>query len=113
MSFQSSQHLQDVGAVQRPLTAGQPRVRLAGSLFGLMGVWILASGCGGGPPALKPPDLNPSAAADAAMELYDKNGDGILDSEELEACPALAKAAGVRRSEGGVVSWRSWRRKRD
>jgi hypothetical protein len=31
------------------------------------------------------------AASKAAMEQYDKNGDGLLDQTELKACPALLR----------------------
>jgi hypothetical protein len=47
----------------------------------------VAVGCGG-------IDLNvvdPDAAGAAAIEQYDKDGDGLLDKTELKACPALLK----------------------
>lgn len=62
------------------------------------GVMIfLATGCGG-PSGVAPPDWAPDAMADAAMELSDKNGDGILDKQELSAAPGLKAAA---EAEGG------------
>ena len=33
--------------------------------------------------------VDPVVASKAAMEQYDKNGDGLLDQTELKACPAL------------------------
>lgn len=33
--------------------------------------------------------VDPVAASTAAIEQYDKNGDGLLDETELKACPAL------------------------
>jgi hypothetical protein len=57
-------------------------------------VWILGSaalialaGCGG----IKSIMVDPVAASKAAMEQYDKNGDGFLDKTELKACPALLR----------------------
>jgi hypothetical protein len=35
--------------------------------------------------------VDPVAASKAAMEQYDKNGDGVLDETELKACPALRR----------------------
>lgn len=62
--------------------------------IGLRGVWILCSvtltaiaGCGG----VKAYRVDPVAASKAAMEQYDKNGDGFLDQNELKACPALLR----------------------
>ena len=45
------------------------------------------SGCGG----IKEFRVDPVAASKAAMEQYDKNGDGLLDMTELRACPALLR----------------------
>jgi len=94
MSSHYSEHLTDEGAVPHFLTATVTKIellswRLPGSLISLAGVCLLASGCSGGPPPLTPPDIDPAAAADMAFELYDTNGDGLLDGEELEACPAI------------------------
>jgi hypothetical protein len=49
----------------------------------------LLVGCGSGPPKLHPPDLDPDAAAQQAMALYDKDSDGNLSAEELQACPGI------------------------
>jgi len=46
------------------------------------------AGCGG----VKSYTVDPVAASKAAMEQYDKNGDGLLDKTELKACPALLRA---------------------
>jgi hypothetical protein len=46
-------------------------------------------GCSGGPPALRPPVLDPESAAKEAVALYDKDGDGILTADELKACPGI------------------------
>ena len=45
------------------------------------------AGCGG----LKEYRVDPVAASKAAMEKYDKSGDGLLDQTELKACPALLR----------------------
>lgn len=48
---------------------------------------IALAGCGG----VKSVMVDPVAASKAAMEQYDKNGDGFLDKTELKACPALLR----------------------
>jgi hypothetical protein len=49
---------------------------------------ILAiSGCGG----IKSHMVDPVVASKAAMEQYDKDGDGLLDKTELKGCPALLR----------------------
>jgi hypothetical protein len=45
------------------------------------------AGCGG----VKAYRVDPVAASKAAMEQYDKDGDGLLDQTELKACPALLR----------------------
>ena len=45
-----------------------------------------AVGCGSG---VKEYLVDHEAASAAAIEQYDKNGDGLLDETELKACPAL------------------------
>jgi len=50
------------------------------------------AGCGG-PSSIKTPRIDAAAAARQAMELYDKNGDGILTSDEIDADPCLKQAA--------------------
>jgi hypothetical protein len=48
------------------------------------------AGCGAiGRPAVKPPSVNPSQAASAAIELCDKDANGLLSAGELAACPGL------------------------
>jgi hypothetical protein len=49
-------------------------------------------GCSRGPTAIKVPPIQPEAAAEAALTLYDKNGDGLLAADELASCPALVDA---------------------
>jgi hypothetical protein len=48
---------------------------------------VAVAGCGG----VKEFRVDPEAASKAAMEQYDKNGDGLLDMTELRACPAMLR----------------------
>jgi hypothetical protein len=45
-----------------------------------------------GPSAIQVPKVNPSAATQKALELYDKDKSGTLDKTELAACPGLLAA---------------------
>ncbi len=65
----------------------QASPRRAGSCVIL--VVVLASGCGGGPPALKPPDIDATAAGAAAIAQFDTDGDGLISGDELRAAPFL------------------------
>ena len=59
-------------------------------------VWLCAallSGCSGRPSRVEPAELNPIAAATDAVASFDSNGDGHLDTEELDACPGLQAGA--------------------
>jgi hypothetical protein len=58
-------------------------VAVAFTLFAL----TTSVGCGG----LKEFRVDPVAASKAAVEKYDKSGDGLLDEAELKACPALLR----------------------
>jgi hypothetical protein len=50
---------------------------------------VLLGGCSGGPDRVKPPKIDPSAAATQAIELYDANQDAKLNQEELAQCPGV------------------------
>ena len=50
---------------------------------------VLVGGCSGGPERVKPPKIDPIAAATQAMELYDINHDSKLSQEELAKCPGV------------------------
>src|SRR4051812_12545495 len=50
-------------------------------------------GCSQGPGAIHPPKVNSASAAAAAIEQYDRNGDGKLAKDEWSASPALAAVA--------------------
>jgi hypothetical protein len=45
-----------------------------------------------GPSAIRVPSVNPNAAAQKALEIYDKDANGSLDAVELAACPGLLAA---------------------
>lgn len=51
----------------------------------------LGAGCSGGPARVAPPEIDPEAAARAALELYDRSADGLLDEQELAACPGMLR----------------------
>ncbi|MDO4571590.1 MAG: hypothetical protein Q4D38_14490 [Planctomycetia bacterium] len=60
---------------------------LAGSLALAV---VLGVGCfGGKPDRVIGPPYNPSAAADKAIAEFDKNSDGKIAGDELDACPSL------------------------
>lgn len=54
---------------------------------------VIAAGCGGRPARVPVPALDPQAAAAEALRLHDKNGDALLDANELKACPGLQSCA--------------------
>jgi hypothetical protein len=56
-------------------------------------LFIGAAGCSQGPGAIQPPKVNATAAAKAAIEQYDRDGDGKLAKDEWRASPALAAVA--------------------
>jgi hypothetical protein len=49
-------------------------------------------GCSHVPPRPARPSLDPASAPRAAMDQYDVNHDGKIDSNELKQCPALTQA---------------------
>jgi len=65
---------------------------------------VLAAGCVGRGPSR--PDFDPAASGAEAVRLYDKNGDGRIAGEELDACPALKMATGRadQDSDGGLTA---------
>lgn len=50
---------------------------------------LTTTGCGSGSSSIARPAVDPEAAAQAAIQLYDKDGDGSLNEEELSACPGM------------------------
>jgi hypothetical protein len=68
-----------------------PTFRCRATTFAVLTLLISASvGCGG--EAVPLPPLDPQGAAAKALELYDSDGDGLLNKTELEACPGLLSA---------------------
>ena len=51
-----------------------------------------ALGCNRGPSRIAPPSIDAGDAADAALELYDADGDGLIAGDELDAAPAIKAA---------------------
>src|SRR6266700_5830089 len=49
-------------------------------------------GCSHQPPREDPPAIDPAAASQAAIELYDSNHDGALSGAELNQCPGIKSA---------------------
>jgi len=57
----------------------------------------LVTGCGS---QLSMPPVDPQAATEAAFKLYDADGDGLLDAEEMLGSPALAAELGEYDTDG-------------
>jgi hypothetical protein len=81
-------------------------------------VLVASQGCFYRAPRAEAPSIDAGAAADRAMQLYDKDGDGELDKQELEACPGLLAAIKVYDADGNgkisrdelanrIASWKS------
>jgi hypothetical protein len=61
-------------------------------LICLLSILSLAgNGCSSRPDAIKTVDVNPSSASQAAFAAYDTNNDGLLDDQELNRVPGIAK----------------------
>ena len=58
----------------------------------LIAVAFSLSGCGGKNAPLSAPSYDPEEMARAAVQQYDKNGNGQIEGAELDACPALKGA---------------------
>ena len=71
----------------------------------LFGFAMTAAGCSQGPARIAAPNIDPESAADAALELYDADGDGSLSKDELAKCPAVLVNLSVYDPNGdGLVS---------
>lgn len=57
-------------------------------------------GCSRAPKNLSPPPLDPEAAATKAMELFDSDANGTIDSAELKESPGLRAALRTTDSDG-------------
>lgn len=63
-------------------------------LLGFVVLLALVVGCSSQPARVKAVDIDPSSASSAAIEMYDKDGDGALAATELDAVPGLKKHLG-------------------
>ena len=61
-------------------------VVLASTVLGVL------AGCSSRPPRVVQAKIDPAAAAKAAMDAYDADGNGSLSAQELVKCPALARS---------------------
>jgi hypothetical protein len=69
--------------------------RRLGLLLVLIALSILPlSACSSGKITIKQPNIDASAAGKMAIEMYDKNGDGVISGDELDHAPALKAALG-------------------
>lgn len=78
-------------------------------LFGVaaIGLWsVTGSGCDRRPPRVDPPAIDPGGAAAKAIQTYDKNGDGAISGEELDAVPGIKSALKLydKNSDGRVTA---------
>jgi hypothetical protein len=77
-------------------------IRIGGMVMAL-GV----SSCSSRPAAIQPVAISPGEASAKAIDLYDKNGDGLLSEDELTSVPALKKYKQLYDQDGdGAVSQR-------
>lgn len=53
---------------------------------------LTCSSCSFGPKAVRQPSINAGSAGSKAMEIYDKNSDGVVSGDELERAPSLKAA---------------------
>ncbi|HEY3393868.1 MAG TPA: hypothetical protein VGK58_14245 [Lacipirellulaceae bacterium] len=56
-------------------------------------ILVAVAGCSSRPGAIRPPSIDASSAAEAAIEQGDRDGDGKLSKAELAASPGLASVA--------------------
>lgn len=64
---------------------------------------LLSGGCSGRPARVAAVALDPEAAADRALAMHDKNGDGAIDADEQRACPGLAAALAIDANNDGRI----------
>ncbi len=64
------------------------------------------SSCNSGPARVNQPDIDASAAGQAAMDEYDTNGDGVVAGDELDKAPGLKAllATADTNKDGGISS---------
>lgn len=75
------------------MSTKQPRVwRVPSILIFVITIVACGLGCGKQPKNLTPPPLDPVAASQSAMEMFDANSDGVIDKSELTKSPGLKAA---------------------
>jgi hypothetical protein len=62
------------------------------------------AGCSNQPARFIPPSIDPTAAGQAALELYDTNHDGAITGAELDQCPGIKSALPKYDAGGGKVT---------
>lgn len=75
-----------------------PRPHSYPAVFGsllLTGLIAGLVGCSQRPSRISPPSINAGRASQAAMDLYDTDGDGFLAGAELEAAPSLGNSLAI------------------
>ncbi len=63
------------------------------SIVSVVFVAAISLGCSSGPTAVEVPAIDSETVAMEVMTLYDKDGDGFLNSDELSSCPSLLDAS--------------------
>ena len=66
----------------------------------LTALFPVLMGCSRGPARFDAPEVEPQAAAEEAIRLYDANSDGMLSKEELVKCPAVLSKLAVYDQDG-------------
>lgn len=64
-------------------------LRICGGALSVVLCLLTVAGCSRGPAAISVPYVDPSQAAESAIELYDIDHDGVLTEAELAACPGI------------------------
>lgn len=73
-------------------------------LFACSFALLIVAGCSGRPARIPAPTVDPESAVNRALELYDKNGDGRLDKDELALCPGVRDMLSLYDQDGdGIV----------
>jgi len=71
----------------------------------VLSAMVLETGCSNRPAAIPVVDVDPSAASRRAIEIYDRDADGQLSSNELQAVPGILKRVSLYDTDGnGQVS---------
>jgi len=68
------------------------KLHSSGAAVSLASLALLTLGCSSGPSRIEIPSIDADDAADRAMTQYDTDGDGLLNSAELEKSPGLNAA---------------------